>query len=134
MKKLILLTIALLVLAVFTIQAADPVPAKSTGSKVIESLSQGKIQLSIPKVGTDVKRLVLDNGLVLYLYEDHRLSLFNASAMIFLSVVTLCRSKMCFIANATARAVSLEPFQATSTRSPSDLGEAGGAISTGRPL
>lgn len=82
MKKLILLTIALLVLAVFTIQAADPVPAKSTGSKVIESLSQGKIQLTIPKVGTDVKRLVLDNGLVLYLYEDHRLPLFNASAMI----------------------------------------------------
>jgi zinc protease len=81
MKKFLLLTIVLLMLVAVALHA-DPAPAKSTGSKTIESLTQGKIQLTIPKVGTDVKRVVLDNGLVLYLYEDHRLPLFNATAML----------------------------------------------------
>jgi zinc protease len=80
MKKLILFIVVVLGLLAVTILAqSEP---KSIGSKTIESLSQGKVQLTIPKVGTEVDRVVLDNGLVLYFYEDHRLPLFNAQVIV----------------------------------------------------
>jgi len=54
----------------------------SPGSKIIEGLTSGKIELTIPEVGRDVERVALDNGIILYLYEDHHLPLFNLSAVI----------------------------------------------------
>ncbi len=57
-------------------------PTKSPGSKLIEELAIKPIQLNIPEVGKEVERVVLDNGLIVYLYEDHRLPIFNISTMI----------------------------------------------------
>ena len=75
-----------LVLAIFALTVsvglAEDQPARSVGSKIIDNLSQGKIELTIPKVGTDVERVVLDNGLILYLYEDHRLPIFTAAVQV----------------------------------------------------
>ena len=81
MKRLISYTITLLILAAATIQAQTP-PAKSTASKTIESLSRGKIELTIPRLGAGVERIVLENGLTLYFYEDHKLPLFNVTALV----------------------------------------------------
>lgn len=80
MKKLIY-TVAALALCVAISAAQTPV-AKSPGSKTLASLSTAPIQLTIPEVGKEVKRVALDNGLVIYLYEDHRLPLFNVSVMV----------------------------------------------------
>ncbi len=79
MKKVLIFTIALLGLVSVTSQAQTE--SKSIGSKTIAALTQSKIQLTIPKIGADVERAVLDNGLTVYLYEDHRLPLFSAQAM-----------------------------------------------------
>jgi zinc protease len=81
MKRLIFYAITILILTALTAQAENP-PAKSTASKTIESLSKGKIELTIPHLGAGVERLVLENGLTLYFYEDHKLPLFNVTAMI----------------------------------------------------
>ena len=80
MKRLISFAVTLLILAAATTQAQTP-PAKSTASKTIESLSKGKIELTIPHLGSGVERLTLDNGLILYFYEDHKLPLFNVTAL-----------------------------------------------------
>ncbi|MEW6051041.1 MAG: pitrilysin family protein [Candidatus Zixiibacteriota bacterium] len=55
---------------------------KSPGSKTIARLSEGKLDLTIPEVGVDVKRVTLDNGIIVYLYEDHRLPMVNVSSII----------------------------------------------------
>jgi zinc protease len=81
MKRLIYYAITLLILAAATTQAQTPT-AKSIASKTIESLSKGKIELTIPRLGAGVERLTLDNGLTLYFYEDHKLPLFNITAMV----------------------------------------------------
>jgi len=56
--------------------------AKSPGSKIVESLTKEEISLTIPRVGVDVDRVALDNGLVIYLYENHKLPLFNIQTLI----------------------------------------------------
>ncbi len=81
MKRLIFYAITLLILAASATQAQTP-PAKSTASKTIESLSKGKIELTIPHLGAGIERIVLENGLTLYFYEDHKLPLFNVTAMV----------------------------------------------------
>ncbi|TFH65927.1 MAG: insulinase family protein [Candidatus Zixiibacteriota bacterium] len=81
MKRLISYTITLLVLAAATTQAQTP-PAKSIAAKTIESLSTGKIELTIPRLGAGVERIVLENGLTLYFYEDHKLPLFNITTLV----------------------------------------------------
>ena len=81
MKKYILLILAL-VMSMTVLSLAQTEPGKSIASKTIESLSQGKVELTIPRVGSGVDRIVLDNGLVLFFYEDHKLPLFNITAMI----------------------------------------------------
>lgn len=81
MKRLISYAITLLILAVTTIHAQTP-PTKSIASKTIESLSKGKIELTIPRLGVGVERVVLANGLTLYFYEDHKLPLFNVTALV----------------------------------------------------
>lgn len=81
MKRLISYAVTLLVLAAVTTQA-QTLPAKSIASKTIESLAKGKIELTIPRLGAGVERIVLENGLTLYFYEDHKLPLFNVTALI----------------------------------------------------
>jgi predicted Zn-dependent peptidase len=81
MKKLIAFATVLIWVS-GTAALAQTVPTRSVASKVIDSLSQGKIELTIPKVGAGVDRVALDNGLVVFLYEDHKLPLFNISATI----------------------------------------------------
>jgi zinc protease len=77
-----LLIILVLCLALAAAASAQAPAAKSPGSKTIEKLTTGQIQLTIPQVGAEVERVALDNGLVLYLYEDHRVPIFNALALV----------------------------------------------------
>lgn len=80
MKKFIYIVTALVLCA--ALSKAQTPTAKSPGSKTLSSLSAAPIQLTIPEIGKEVKRVALDNGVVLYLYENHRLPLFNVSVMI----------------------------------------------------
>lgn len=75
MKKLIFILLNVLILSGLVFAQSDP--PKSAGSKIIESMKFGEIELNIPEVGRDVERVVMDNGIVIYLYEDHALPLFN---------------------------------------------------------
>lgn len=80
MKRIILI-LALGAICITVAGAQTPEP-KSVGSQKIAALSTSPIVLNIPEVGKDVQRLTLDNGLIIYLYENHRLPLCNAVAML----------------------------------------------------
>ncbi len=80
MKKIIVLLI--LIAAAFSAAYGQEAVQKSPGSKLLENLNISPIQLTIPEVGKEVERVVLDNGLTIYLYEDHRLPIFNVSTLI----------------------------------------------------
>ncbi|MEW5925252.1 MAG: pitrilysin family protein [Candidatus Zixiibacteriota bacterium] len=75
MKTFIFILLGISVLAGFAF--AQDNALKSPGSKIVESMKFGEIALNIPEVGRDVERVVLDNGIIVYLYEDHSLPLFN---------------------------------------------------------
>jgi len=70
-------SLVLLVVAIVPVSAQ-----RSEGSKIIEQFEYPKLEWSVPEVGEDVRRVELDNGLILYLMEDHRLPLVNATALI----------------------------------------------------
>ncbi|NMC44081.1 MAG: insulinase family protein [candidate division Zixibacteria bacterium] len=76
MKKL---CITILVVALTAAAVAAPV---SKGSQIAAGLKGPEIKWSIPEVGKDVQREVLDNGIIVYSMPDHRLPLFSVSAMI----------------------------------------------------
>ena len=80
MKRILISSI--IVLAAISISFGQTEVKESPGSKIISNITAGNIQLTIPEVGRDVERAVLDNGLILYLYEDHRIPLLNLSAVI----------------------------------------------------
>lgn len=71
-----------LVLLLASLAIAQTPPAKSVGSKTIEKLTSSKLEAKIPKVGVDVERIVLDNGMIIYLYENHRLPTFSLTTMV----------------------------------------------------
>jgi predicted Zn-dependent peptidase len=71
-----------MILLLATLALGETPAAKSVGSKTIAKLSGKAPDVQIPKVGTDVERIVLDNGLIVYLYENHRLPILNISTMI----------------------------------------------------
>lgn len=54
----------------------------SPGSKEIAKMSHPELNWNVPQVGKEVTRKVLDNGLILYLMEDHELPLISAQALI----------------------------------------------------
>jgi predicted Zn-dependent peptidase len=54
----------------------------STGYRKMLSFPRRPIQLHVPRLGRDVERVVLKNGMILYLMEDHHLPLVQISAMI----------------------------------------------------
>jgi hypothetical protein len=54
----------------------------SLGYKRMMAIPRKPVQLHVPKLGRDVQRLVLKNGMILYLREEHRLPLVHVSATI----------------------------------------------------
>jgi zinc protease len=80
MKRIILI-IMLMMVCIAVAHAQAPVPT-SVGSQKIATLSASPIELNIPQVGKEVQRVALDNGLIVYLYENRRLPLCNAVAML----------------------------------------------------
>ena len=54
----------------------------SKGAKILSSLKYPEIHWKVPEVGLDVKRVELENGMVLYLMEDHDLPLIHLQAII----------------------------------------------------
>ncbi|MFQ6672731.1 MAG: insulinase family protein, partial [Candidatus Tectimicrobiota bacterium] len=64
-------------------RAAGPPPTKqSTGAKRIEAMTFPPLELTIPRVGREVERLTLEDGLILYLMEDHTLPVFDLRATV----------------------------------------------------
>ncbi len=76
-------TYALSIVLLWAFRAVgETLPAKSQGSQMIEKLSGKTADIRIPKIGTDVERIVLGNGMIIYLYEDHRLPTFALTTTI----------------------------------------------------
>lgn len=67
---------------VHTQPASPPPDKKSPGAKKIEAMSFPALKLTIPRVGREVERLELADGLVLYLMEDHSLPVFDLRAVV----------------------------------------------------
>ncbi len=82
MKQCLYTMLVVLLYGATAMSADSPAGAKSPGSQKLAALSASPIQLTIPEVGKDVQRVALDNGLIIYLYENHRLPLCNAVAML----------------------------------------------------
>lgn len=71
-----------MILLLATLAIGETPAAKSEGSKMIAKLTGKAGDFNIPKVGVDVEREVLDNGMIVYLYENHRLPVFNLTTMV----------------------------------------------------
>jgi len=54
----------------------------SVGYKRMMAIPRKPVQLHVPKLGRDVQRVLLKNGMILYLKEEHRLPLVHVSALI----------------------------------------------------
>jgi len=79
MKKVCTYLISTLLLVSFSVGASGQ---QSPGSKIIDGFKYPKLKWSVPEVGKEVQREVLDNGMILYMMEDHSLPLTAASALI----------------------------------------------------
>ena len=67
----------------FLVSAAwGQIEMKSSGAKMLETFKKDEIQLSIPEIGKQVQRMELKNGMILFLYEDHRLPIVNVYALV----------------------------------------------------
>ncbi|MBI2252521.1 MAG: insulinase family protein, partial [Armatimonadetes bacterium] len=54
----------------------------SPGSKIISKFKYPPLSWQVPKAGKDLERIVLDNGMIIYLKEDHSLPLITLKAII----------------------------------------------------
>ncbi len=54
----------------------------SLGSKVIAGMKFNELNWKLPEIGKDVARITLDNGMILFLMENHELPLISASVVI----------------------------------------------------
>lgn len=80
MRRAILLsTVIFLLSGIAYGQAEQP---KSEGSKIIENLKFDELELNIPEIGVDVDRVEMDNGLIVFLYEDHKVPLLNLNSVV----------------------------------------------------
>jgi zinc protease len=71
------------ILSLLLLVAAVQVSAQqSEGAKIIAQFKYPDLKWSVPEVGKDVQRTVLDNGMIVYLMEDHRLPLLDVTALI----------------------------------------------------
>ncbi|MBD3168552.1 MAG: insulinase family protein [candidate division Zixibacteria bacterium] len=81
--KIILLAITVLFLgAGYSFAGVDAEGNKSKGSEIIESFEFDPVEWDVPRIGKEVKREELKNGMVLFLMEDHELPLINIRALI----------------------------------------------------
>jgi len=80
MKKAIIVLFIAIVTAGAAVSVAQE--KQSPGSKVIADMKFPELKWNIPEVGKEVTRIVLDNGLILYLMEDHELPLISGHALI----------------------------------------------------
>jgi zinc protease len=76
----------LLVLAASAAACATEAPSTqglrhSPGSELVRRMSFPPIQITVPRVGREVDRRVLGNGIVLYLAEDHSLPVLDVSTV-----------------------------------------------------
>jgi zinc protease len=78
---------ALLVALTFVLLGCETVgpsrhgPRHSPGAEVVERLRFPPLQITVPRVGREVERRVLPNGIILYLAEDRSLPLLDAYAV-----------------------------------------------------
>ena len=61
--------------------AQHPLPRSSPGSALVQQMRFSPLQLTIPRVGREVQRRVLPNGMTLYLASDRSLPVINAYAV-----------------------------------------------------
>ncbi len=76
----------LLVLAASAAPCATEAPSTqglrhSPGSELVRRMTFPPIQMTVPRVGREVDRRVLGNGIVLYLAEDHSLPVLDVSTL-----------------------------------------------------
>lgn len=74
-------TLAILLTGCATDGILEQVSPRSPGSEVVRRMTFPPLQLSIPRVGREVQRRVLPNGLVLYLASDRSLPVLKAYAV-----------------------------------------------------
>jgi len=77
MKKYIVITFAIFIALSGTVIHAQE--KSSAGSKIISELEYPELKWSVPEIGKEVQRVQLDNGIILYLMEDHELPLISAN-------------------------------------------------------
>jgi zinc protease len=64
------------------LSAEDALKPPSEAMKIIDRMKFKPIDIKVPKVGVDVDRVVLDNGMILYLKEDNRFPVIDIKALI----------------------------------------------------
>lgn len=62
--------------------ASDMKKPLSEGMKIIEQMKFPPINFKVPEIGKEVEKVMLDNGMILYLKEDHRAPVINISGVI----------------------------------------------------
>src|SRR3990172_7327716 len=56
-------------------------PRQSPGSELVQRMSFPPLQVTVPRVGREVERRILDNGIILYLAEDRSLPVLDVHAV-----------------------------------------------------
>ncbi len=79
MRKFITLAIVVTLSALTALAAAQSV---SKGSQIIDKMTYPEIRWTVPEVGKEVQREVLDNGIIIYSMVDRRLPMVEVSALI----------------------------------------------------
>lgn len=75
------LAAALLLLGCATEGPSKHGPRQSPGSALVRQMTFPPLQLTIPRIGREVERRVLPNGIILYLAEDRSLPVLDAYAL-----------------------------------------------------
>ena len=80
--RLPVLAAAILLVSSCAIEAPSTLgPRQSPGSNLVRRMTFPPLQVAIPRVGREVDRRVLPNGVILYLAEDHSLPILDAHAV-----------------------------------------------------
>lgn len=74
--------IILISIILITANLAISQTASSPGSKLVSSLQIKTLNWNIPKLGIDVQRIVLENGMIVFLLPNHELPLVDANLLI----------------------------------------------------
>lgn len=75
------LALAILLAGCATTESSQQAATRSPGSALVQRMTFPPLQLAVPRVGREVERRVLSNGLVLYLASDRSLPVFKAYAV-----------------------------------------------------